>query len=93
MGNWSYDRAVRAVSALLYLFDPDGMGASAFAPEDEYDDPARRLVVQARGSGDISELIRAHYASSTDHMVGAISAVLELHLALEADPEAPTSVG
>ena len=93
MRNWSYDRAVRVVSTLLYLFDPDGMGASAFAPEDEYDDPARRLVAQSKDAAGLDELVRSHYAGSSDHMVGAISAVLELHLALVADPGVSPSDG
>ncbi len=32
------------LSALLYERDPEGMGASVFAPRDEYDDVATRLL-------------------------------------------------
>lgn len=76
----SYESVVRVVSALLYAFDPLGMGSSVFAPEDEYDDPARRLVSAAAGAYDLVELVRTHYPGSTDQLVDALVASLELYL-------------
>jgi len=81
MNTYSYDRAVSVVSALLYAFDPGGMGSTVFAPHDEYDDPARRLVARCRASADLGELIRGDYPGSTDQLVAALVAVLELYLA------------
>lgn len=40
----SWSDALRRLSALLYEADPEGMGASVFAPPDEYVDMAERVL-------------------------------------------------
>jgi hypothetical protein len=75
----SYESVVRVVSALLYAFDPLGMGSTVFAPDDEYDDQARRLVSAAARIDDLEALVRTHFPGSTDQLVGAVVASLELY--------------
>jgi len=84
MSAQQYDRIVIVVSALLYSFDPQGMGSTVFAPEDEYDDPARRLVAQSATALDLRQLIRSHYGDSSDQMMTALVASLELYRAAPA---------
>ncbi|MCP3880779.1 MAG: hypothetical protein GY701_20650 [Sulfitobacter sp.] len=93
MSAYGYDRAVRIVSALLYAFDPGGMGSTVFAPEDEYDEPARRMVAGARSVADVGELVRGHYPESGDQLVAAVAAALELYLSLAAGERSDESDG
>ena len=93
MSAYGYDRVVSVVSALLYAFDPGGMGSSVFAPEDEYDDPARRIVAQARTAADLRMLARSHYPESTDQLVTAVVAALELYLLNAGDQRSNESGG
>ena len=93
MSLYSYDRVVRVVSALLYAFDPGGMGSTVFAPEDEYDDPARRLVADVRSVADLRELARSHYPDSGEQLVEAVAAALELHLSLSGEERSDKSDG
>ena len=74
----SYERTVRVVSALLYAFDPDGMGQSVFAPSDEYDDAAAKLIADSRNVDDVSLLISERYPSGSEQMVGAVADALSL---------------
>lgn len=89
----AYARVVRVVSALLYAFDPGGMGSTVFAPEDEYDEPARRIVAQARTAADLRELARRHYPESSDQLVAAVAAALELYLSFVVDDGSDKSGG
>ena len=75
-----YDRIVRVVSAMLYQYDPSGMGSSVFAPEDEYDEPARRLVASATKAVDLAALVRSHFPAATGQLVDALVAALQLFL-------------
>jgi len=74
----NYIRVVRVVSALLYSFDPEGMGASAFAPVDEYDGLASRLVSQSQGLKDVAGLLSEHYPEAPAQLVEAVTAAIEL---------------
>lgn len=66
------ERTVRVVSALLYSFDPAGMGMSVFAPEDEYDPAAAGLVSELRTAEDPTAQVRHHYPEAPDLMINAI---------------------
>lgn len=74
----SFNHCVRAVSALLYRFDPGGMGSSVHAPIDEYDDIAQIMVIEALRSEDVSSIVLGHYANASDAIVDTVSAVLRL---------------
>jgi hypothetical protein len=88
-----YDRIVRVLSAMLYAYDPSGMGSSVFAPEDEYDDPARRLVAAATDAIDFASLVRTHYPAATDQLVDALVAALLLYLDVGESPGGAKSDG
>ena len=75
-----YERTVRVVSALLYAFDPDGMGQSIFAPSDEYDEAASKLVAESRQAEDLQQLLSERYSNANEQMVGAIVDVLDIFL-------------
>ena len=78
-----YTDLLRVVSALLYAYDPDGMGLSASAPEDEYDDVAQTLIaeaIKADGAEAVATVVRAHYASASDVLCEAVSAAIALYM-------------
>ena len=74
-----YVSVVRVVSALLYSFDPEGMGSTVFAPEDEYEVPAQRLVAAASDASDLQALVRQRFGTASDQLVNALVAALELY--------------
>ena len=84
----SYTHTVKIVSALLYSFDPGGMGASVFAPEDEYDDPASSLVGASRKADDLDELVQGRYPAGNPQMLSAIVSAIELFLQATESPPA-----
>lgn len=73
-----HERLVEVVSALLYSFDPEGMGSTVSAPANEYDDPARLLVAQSIDSSDLRELVNHHYLASPEQLKSALIATLGL---------------
>lgn len=74
-----YDRAVKVVSALLYSFDPEGIGSTVSSPTDEYDDASRVLVAQSTESSDLEELVDHHWPAGTAQLRSALIATLRLY--------------
>ena len=86
-GSVTYIALVRVISALLYAYDPDGMGLSASAPEDEYDEPARGLILSAVKKGtphDIADVVRVHYPAASRQLCEAIASAVLLYKAGQA---------
>ena len=67
---------------------PCGMGASVFAPEDEYDDPASSLVGASRKAEDLDELVQGRYPTGNPQMLSAIVSAIELFLQANESPSA-----
>jgi hypothetical protein len=79
----AYADVVAVVSALLFGHDPEGMGSSVFAPEDEYDKPAALLVAAAmadRGEP-ISAIVGESYPNATHGLRVAIEHAISLYKA------------
>lgn len=75
-----YEHTHTVVTALLYAFDPDGMGMSVGAPVDEYDGIANQMISAAlKSSSPVDEdLVRSHYPASDQFMVSAITSALAI---------------
>ena len=71
---------MRVVSAILYAFDPDGMGRSVFAPSDEYDEAASRLISKSRDADDVHAMVSKQYPDAEEQMVGAVADTVALFL-------------
>lgn len=76
----NYDRTIRVVSALLYAFDPAGMGATVSAPTDEYDSAAAKLIAGAHGGTDLTSLVTNSFPDATEQLAMGVVAALEMHL-------------
>lgn len=63
------------LSRVLYEYDPEGMGSSVGAPDDEYDDGAVALIRLLQGrpaSASVDPAVRDLWPSATDELVDAV---------------------
>lgn len=77
-----YLAIVRVISALLYAYDPDGMGISVGSPEDEYDGPAARLIVEftkVEGREAVIQRFRSLHPNASSALSEAVASALELY--------------
>ena len=73
-----YVDALRELSSVLYAHDPDGMGSTVSAPEDEYDGPAASMLASLK-DGDAradERYVRGMYPEASDRLVAECSATL-----------------
>lgn len=66
----------KRVSVALYEHDPDGMGSTVAAPEDEYDGEAARLASSfraANGEKSARDLVATMYSNASDALVSEIA--------------------
>lgn len=51
----AYEKRLEAIARILYDLDPDGIGRSIDAPEDEYSEPASRLLPRLWAAKNVSD--------------------------------------
>lgn len=78
----------RVISALLYAWDPEGLGRSIGSPEDEYDDVAHRLIssiARARPELRVEDVVCQQWPTASAAFAAAVgSAWLLYELARDA---------
>ena len=78
MTDIAYADALRVISALLYQYDPNGMGASVFAPDDEYDSHAARLLSDSREIEDVVSFAQSAFPDAEPALRVAVAAAIRL---------------
>ena len=85
----AYLRAVSELAAILYDTDPGRMGRTVGAPQDEYEDFARKLLVETHQSSDeqlVLSVLRKTFPEVTRRLAHELGkAIARLEEATKAD--------
>ena len=71
--NASWKRLQSTLSRALHEHDPDGMGSSFGAPDDEYDDRAIDLIRSLQGNPEVESAVRALWPNASARLVANVA--------------------
>lgn len=71
----SWEELREELSRALYEYDPESMGSSVGAPDDEYDEGATQLIRDLRrwrSTGLVAQVVRDLWPEASDDLVAAV---------------------